>query len=105
MVGNRVGVKFCGGCNPQINRSKLFKELERKLPVKCGIIRDRDQEVWDVGIMLGGCSVACADTDEIRRLARNWIIVSGSMVDLFPLEESQIADAVVEKCRLLLNPV
>lgn len=57
--------------------------------------------MWDVGIVLGGCPVACVDSDELRQKAREWIVVSGNMVDFYPVDESRIAETVIEKCKLL----
>lgn len=95
----KIGVKFCGGCNPQINRSRIYKELKRQFPESCGLIRDQNTGLWDVGILLCGCPVACVDADEVRGKARQWIVVGGAMVDLYPVEESGITEEIVEKCR------
>ncbi len=45
--------------------------------------------------------MACVDSDELRQKAREWIVVSGNMVDFYPVDESRIAETVIEKCKLL----
>jgi hypothetical protein len=30
-----IGIKYCGGCNPQINRFGLVQEIEKLLPPDC----------------------------------------------------------------------
>ena len=101
MVEPRIGVKFCGGCNPVINRGRIYKELQRQCPGRCGLIRDEQDEVWDIGVVLGGCPVACADSDELRQKARKWIVVGGNMVDFYPVDESNIVETIIEKAKML----
>ncbi|MGE5544734.1 MAG: hypothetical protein ACM3UW_07140 [Bacillota bacterium] len=95
----KIGVKFCGGCNPQINRSRIYKELQRQFPGSCGLIQDGPNGLWDVGILLCGCPVACADADEVRRKAHQWIVVGGTMVDYYPVDESKIVESIIQKCQ------
>jgi len=91
-----IGVKFCGGCNPLVDRGKIFKQLKQELPSETELRLDAGKP-WDVGLMLCGCSNACSDDSEIRKLAPRWILVSGAMLDYFALEESQMVDAIVKK--------
>ncbi len=103
MVGGKIGVKFCGGCNPEINRSRIYKELQQRFPELCGLIRDKTQGLWDVGILLCGCPVACADSVELRRMAHQWILVGGTLVDLYPVDEEVLIDEIAKKCILLMR--
>jgi hypothetical protein len=100
---SRIGIKFCGGCNPLINRSRIWKELNRRLPGECSIIRDENGEKWKTGIMLCGCPVACVDREEVRSRADDWILVGGPSVDLLPVSEDKIVDRLVDKCRSMTD--
>ena len=58
----KVGVKFCGNCNPQISAKKLLKEIKQEI-----IRADRAVEFlpWDcldidLLIVLSACPVDCA---------------------------------------------
>jgi hypothetical protein len=92
----QVGVKYCGGCNPQINRSFLVQQIRMQLPKDYCLSLDSPNKVWDTAILVCGCPTACADSVETRALAKRWIIVGGPMVNLTLLEESQMAEAIVD---------
>jgi 3-hydroxyacyl-[acyl-carrier-protein] dehydratase len=96
-----IGVKYCGGCNPHINRAKLVQEIGKLLPPEYSLTTDQTFNPWDIGIMICGCPTACADKPDIRNLARKWIIVAGSSVDLDNEPEEELADIVVQKLKKL----
>jgi hypothetical protein len=96
-----IGVKYCGGCNPIIDRSKLVREIEKVLPRDLSLTTDQSSQPWDIGILVCGCPSACVDKPEIRDVARRWIVVAGSAVDLDALPEGKMANAIVQKIRKL----
>jgi hypothetical protein len=95
-----IGLKYCGGCNPHIDRSKLVQEIRRRLPLEFSLTTQLSSSPWDIGIMVCGCSTACADKPEFKILARKWIIVAGNSVDLDSAPEEALADMVVRKLNL-----
>ena len=92
-----VGIKYCGGCNPQIERGQVVKELQTLLPEGFILADGPSASRWDIGILISGCSAACADGPELRVLAPVWILVSGAMVDYTTVPAEEIARVVVEK--------
>lgn len=46
-----------------------------------------------------GCPTACVDKPDLRDLARKWIIVAGSSVDLDNAPEEKLVDIVVQKLK------
>lgn len=80
----RVGVKYCGGCNPHYDRLVIERKLREEFP-EVEVVRGDDPEV-DVVAVVCGCFVAgashaqlqgklgkivmrqAADFDELRRL-------------------------------------
>ena len=92
-----IGIKYCGGCNPLIDRAKLVCEIGKALPPEYSLTTESSSNPWDIGIMVCGCSSACADKPEIRNLARKWIIVAGNSVDLGNIPEEKMADVIVRK--------
>lgn len=56
----KIGLKYCGGCNPEYDRVALAKYIEERLQ---GTIEFVGPEGEDIGIVLAveGCSTACAD--------------------------------------------
>ncbi|NPV91468.1 MAG: hypothetical protein HPY50_11925 [Firmicutes bacterium] len=93
----QIGVKYCGGCNPQIDRSQLVKEIGKRLPDDCRLVTGQPREGLDAVILLCGCPAACVDRAAIGGLTRDWILVSGPMVDLINVPAHQVADVVVSE--------
>jgi hypothetical protein len=92
-----IGIKYCGGCNPHIDRAKLVQEIEKLLPPEYGLTTKQSANPWDIGIMICGCPTACVDKPDVAGLARKWIIVAGKSIDLDNVPEEKLADVVVRK--------
>ena len=97
----RIGVKYCGGCNPRIDRSKLVREIVRMMPPESRLVAESPLNPWDAGILVCGCPVACADRPEVRRMARRWIRVGGETVDLESVPEDGMARVIAGKLKTL----
>ena len=93
----RIGVKYCGGCNPRIERSKFVDELRKKLAGDLSLAIGCGTEKWELGILVCGCSSACADRPETRNRALEWIVVSGPAVESESISESELATVVALK--------
>ena len=96
-----TGIKYCGGCNPHIDRAKLALEIEKLLSPEYSLITNLSSNMWNIGILICGSKTACADQPDIRNLARKWIIVAGSSVDLDNAPEEKLATIVVRKIKHL----
>jgi len=88
-----IGIKYCGGCNPHIDRTKLVQEIRKLLPPEY-VFKTKPSSHWDIGIMVCGCLTACADKPEFKNLARKWIVVAGNSVDLHKAPEKELADII-----------
>jgi hypothetical protein len=95
-----IGLKYCGGCNPHIDRKKLVQEIERLLPPNF-IFKNKTSAPWDLGIMVCGCLTACADKPEFKNLARKWIVIAGESIDLDNMPEEKLVAIVVQKLKKL----
>jgi hypothetical protein len=94
-----IGVKYCGGCNPLIDRAKLVQQIGKILPPEYSLTTDQSSNTWDIGILVCGCKTACAYKPEFKNLARTWIIVAGSSVDLDDAPEEKLAAIVASKIK------
>ena len=92
-----IGIKYCGGCNPHIDRAKLALEIEKLLSPEYSLTTNLSSNPWDIGILICGCPTACVDKPDVRDLARNWIMVAGNSVDLNNAPEKELAGIVVSK--------
>jgi hypothetical protein len=96
-----IGIKYCGGCNPHIDRAKLVQEIGKLLPPEYILTTEPSSNPWDIGILICGCPTACVDKTEFTNLAQKWIVVAGSSVDLDNEPEEKLADVVVRKTKEL----
>jgi len=56
----KIGIKYCGGCNPYYDRVALVKRVEGRLRGKVEFISAADDGV-DLVLAVEGCNTACAD--------------------------------------------
>jgi hypothetical protein len=96
-----IGIKYCGGCNPHIDRAKLALEIEKLLPPEYSLTTESSSNTWDIGILICGCPTACVDKTDVRDLARKWIVIAGKSIDLDKKPEEELADIVVQKLKKL----
>lgn len=92
-------VKYCGGCNCQIDRSKLIREIEKLLPFGDHLMSEGGVTPATAGILLCGCTSACAWRPELPGLANHWIIAAGKTVDLCEMSEDQMSEAILKKIK------
>jgi len=79
----RISIRYCGGCNPDYDRTRLAADLLRALKGCCIVDDDPARADWIV--MIHGCPTACAGTDgfppdrcvAIRRPADAAVFIAG----------------------------
>ena len=60
----RVGVKYCGGCNPRYDRVELVRCLMEERPEDCFEMARPGVE-YDQLLVVCGCQVQCADIQDL----------------------------------------
>jgi len=63
----KIGVKYCGGCNPRYDRVALVKRIEERLRGKASLVR-ADSDGISLVLVVEGCSTACADVSPFKGL-------------------------------------
>ncbi len=64
----KVGIKYCGGCNPYYDRVAIVKRIADRLAGRVEIVAlDHDQ--IDLVVAVEGCSTACADLNSSKARA------------------------------------
>jgi hypothetical protein len=56
----RVGLKYCGGCDPEYDRVALAEDIARKLHDRIDFVSPESKDM-DLILAVQGCSTACAD--------------------------------------------
>jgi hypothetical protein len=74
----RLTIKFCGGCNPSIERGPLARIIREDLT---GLVRwVPAEEGMDLVLIISGCQTACADRPEVKEKAAECIIIAGRTI-------------------------
>jgi hypothetical protein len=94
-----IVVKYCGGCNCQIDRSKIIKDIDSSLGSGYQLITDISFAPFGAGILVCGCSSACARKKELDELTGHWTVIAGKTIDFRELPEDRLASAVIEKIK------
>lgn len=91
----KLRIKYCGGCNPLIERTQVAKkaiDILRK-SVEVAIVESEA----DVGIIVAGCEVACVDKSEFEDQAKQWVVVGGNLVDHRAYPTHQLPEIIAQK--------
>ncbi len=60
----KIGIKFCGGCNPKYDRKYAESILKMKLSKKYDLEYVKDNKIYDYVFIINGCQVQCASYKE-----------------------------------------
>ena len=95
-----IRVRYCGGCNPEIDRGSLVSRLKGIIQSE-GIraVFGKDGEA-DWVLLVNGCPRACLE-EELPQDAKPFrcISVEGSHLDYRPVPEDELPQAVWETMR------
>jgi hypothetical protein len=62
----KVGVKYCGGCNPSYERVEMVQQLQSLLE-KRFIFTDGERQDIDLLVFVNGCPRSCANERALDR--------------------------------------
>ena len=68
----RLAVKFCGGCNPVIERGELLEKVREGLPVPQLVSWEEEP---DLVLIINGCPTACAERAEIQKDSKASLVI------------------------------
>lgn len=60
----KIGVKFCGGCNPKYDRDSIFLKVKEAYGEDVHIVEEG--ETYDALLSICGCENACADISKYK---------------------------------------
>ena len=88
----RIGIKYCGGCNPHYDRVALVSALEKELSSKAVLVHWEERDL-DLIIAVQGCPTACADLDMFEA---SKVLLITDAAELTPL-----VDKILRRCHPL----
>jgi hypothetical protein len=102
-----IGIRYCGGCNPQIDRSRIVMEVSegfKKMGREVDLITEKYRSV-DVVLLINGCQHACLEEAHLESSLRQQVIsVRGEMVDDQHVEENDIPKLLIQRIGSSLTP-
>ena len=101
-----IGLRYCGGCNPQIDRSKVIRKLEKGLKER-GVKLDfttSTQNTVDTILLINGCMHACLEEEYLMEDNNpQFISIKGEMVESQYVKEEHIPEFLIKKIVNLLT--
>jgi len=101
-----IGIRYCGGCNPQIDRSKVIRKVKeglKKIGLKVDFCTDREITT-DIILLINGCMHACLEEEYPRKdKTLRYISIKGEMVGRQYVEEDHIPEFLIKKIVDLFN--
>jgi hypothetical protein len=95
-----LDIRYCGGCNPQIDRSGVItslKEAIKKMGMEVNFTTDRRRSV-DLVLLVNGCIHACLEEAYLKEgHTIPYISIKGEMVDDSFIAEERIPEFLVKK--------
>jgi len=70
----KVGLKYCGGCNPEYDRVALVRHIEESLQGKVEFVTPESEGI-ELLLAVEGCSTACADLSAFQGM-EIWVITT-----------------------------
>lgn len=64
----KVGVKYCGGCNPRYDRAAFLREAQEKYQDIATFEAAKEDVLYDRLLVISGCTSACANYQHLRYL-------------------------------------
>ncbi|MCY6484323.1 hypothetical protein OW763_08130 [Clostridium aestuarii] len=64
----KIGVKYCGGCNPRYDRKGIIFRFKKEFGDEYEIMSANENSVYDVVVVLYGCASCCAEHENLKSL-------------------------------------
>jgi len=74
----KIGVKYCGGCNSRYDRTDVLSKLKKYLGDGHDIEVATEGIIYDIVIILCGCTSACASHQKLQAKYEKVCITSES---------------------------
>lgn len=93
-----VRVRYCGGCNPAIDRKAVVDRLKELAESEGAPVRFTEAEEPAAALVLvNGCAHACLEEEAAGELVEWQMSIQGEYVDCRPVGEKRLAQVVWQK--------
>ncbi|MCB2295001.1 hypothetical protein LGK95_16070 [Clostridium algoriphilum] len=82
----KIGIKYCGGCNPTYDRTDVVSRLKEHLCEGDSVESIKPGIIYDIIVILNGCNKACGNNNNLEAIYEKVSITSESdIIKLFKL--------------------
>jgi hypothetical protein len=93
-----VGIRYCGGCNPAIDRLAVVNRLKDLSETGGPVVRFKEtEEAVDALVLVNGCLHACLEEEAAGEMVPWHVSIQGEHVDYRPVDEKGLAEVVWQK--------
>lgn len=101
----KVGIKYCGSCNPHLNLVKIAAHLSeissRRQDFK--VVYPYENDI-DIMVILCGCPRACGNREDIRAAAKQSLVLAGEFLQGRPIVNDYMI-AVEQELNIFIKAV
>jgi dissimilatory sulfite reductase (desulfoviridin) alpha/beta subunit len=91
----KVKVKFCGGCNPHIDRGEVYRRIGEHMEGEGVVLTTNEDADASLLLVIEGCPTGCTSLDHDSG-DLSVIRIAGESVNAERVEESDLADEAVK---------
>jgi len=99
----KIGIKYCGNCNPHIDSHEIVRNLEKSLTSNLLPLFYNDYPELDILIIVCGCPKRCVDIPEVRRKAKCFLVVGGETFKGAAITDGDLPAILKEEINSLTN--
>ncbi|MFP4667313.1 MAG: hypothetical protein ACOCY3_00925 [Desulfosalsimonas sp.] len=92
----KVKIRYCGGCNPEIDRSQTVAQLAQMLEGRAEWTYNPEARA-DVILQVSGCAHACPDEENTTSGPEPVVSIQGLRVNRQSVKPEELVPAAVEK--------
>jgi hypothetical protein len=96
MDNKLISIKFCGGCNPKIDRGRIAEDVKKLLNAFGHSVSYNRLDV-DLVIYISGCTANCAH--RYNKTDASFIEVAGANIDSMALKEYDLVIEILNRVR------
>lgn len=74
----KIGIKYCGGCNPTYDRTAVVANLKQHIGIDDSIETANQGIIYDLIVILCGCTSACASHQNLETRCQKIYVTSKS---------------------------